>query len=99
MTPNRNTTLIERYRSSDDEQRTYLFLSHPKLRREFMQFDLDDCSIHIDAKSAYRPHPVIIVGAGLNGLAAAYAVIVFLVVALVAAGGLLLLRRNREEAF
>ena len=73
MTPNRNSTLIERYRSSDDEQRTYLFLSHPKLRREFMQIDLDDGSVHMDAKPAFRLHPVIIVGAGLNGLAAAYA--------------------------
>jgi hypothetical protein len=40
MAENKNTTLIERYHISDDEQRTCLFQSHQQLRREFMRIDL-----------------------------------------------------------
>ena len=73
MTKNKNTTLIERYGTSNDEQRTYLFLSHPQLRRQFMQIDLAGCSGRVDTAPASRIHPAVVIGGGLNGLAAAYA--------------------------
>lgn len=73
MDKQNNTTIIERYRTADPSRRLHLFLSHPRLRRDFTQIDM--AGFHSPAPSGpgNRVHSVLIVGAGLNGLAAAHA--------------------------
>ena len=73
MKENTDTTVIERYRRSDDDQRTCLFLSHRRQRRDFLAIDMAGFHGRSAADAGSRVHPVLIVGAGLNGLAAAYA--------------------------
>jgi len=50
---NRTEELSNAYRRGDHEQRLYLFLSHPALRRTFMQIDLSEHQ----AGAAVQPHP------------------------------------------
>lgn len=80
MSTNKKNTIIEKYRLSDPDRRSSLFLGYPDLRSDFMAMEMAEYkgnnrlaqSKNEGIGPGFHQHAVVIIGAGLNGLAAAY---------------------------
>lgn len=76
MPTNKATTIVEKYRICNRDQRIALFLGYPELRSDFLSIEMARYLRMTSATPdmnrtgpARRKHPVLTIGAGLKNLA------------------------------